>query len=165
MGEYESALSELEQALELSPNLESLSCEKTAALILLGRYDEAFRFLRSKCESLRGQLYLAMTLWAQGEHEEAQEIVSPVATGTGLEHRLLLAEWYAYRGEDENALQTIRVIIEQMQSECPGSEGCEDAFSLPYSPFLRTLRQSPNFQGWARELLETYNQQLNYYLG
>jgi len=164
-GECESALNEIDQALELSPNLEGLSYQKAEALILLGRYDEAFRFLRSKHESLRGQLYMAMTLWGRGDLEKAHQFARPVTTGPGLEHKLLLAEWYAYRGQDENALQTLRVILEQMQSDCPDDEACQDAALLPYSPFLWQLRQVPNFRGWASEVLETYSRQLRYYLG
>jgi len=91
--------------------------------------------------------------------------ISPAQQGHAQFARWSGAFARAYRGQDVNALQTIRVILEQMQSECPGVEACQDAASLPYSPFLWPLHQAPNFRGWANEVLETDRLQLRNFLG
>jgi TolB-like protein/DNA-binding winged helix-turn-helix (wHTH) protein/tetratricopeptide (TPR) repeat protein len=137
VGEWEAAIVELEKARELSPTLDTIDSDIASVQILRQRFDEALAAAARIPAGPERDRCVALAFRAPGQQAAADAALSRlVALVKAPDHDPVLdisiAEVYAYRGDQERALQWAQRALER-----GGNDWTRD--SMMQSPFLRSL--------------------------
>jgi TolB-like protein len=143
VGEWDEAIMELEKARELSPTLQRIDSDIARVQILRRRFDEALAAAaRISPGPLREQA-IALAFRAPGQQAAADAALSRLLALAGGPARnstleLSIAEVYAFRGDEEQALQWAARALQT------GGRSARD--EMMESPFLRTLHAHARWQ-------------------
>ena len=136
VGEWDDAIIELEKARELSPTLSRIDSDIARVQILRRRFDEAFAAAARIPPGPMREQVIALGFRAPGQQAAAEDALSrllALASGPDRDPSLhvAIAEVYAFRGDDEAALQWVERALQK--------GGWWTREEMIQSPFLRLL--------------------------
>jgi TolB-like protein/DNA-binding winged helix-turn-helix (wHTH) protein len=136
VGEWDEAITELEKARELSPTLHRIDSDIARVQILRRHFDEALAAAERLPPGPLREQAIALCFRAPGQQAAADAALSRLLALAGGADRsptldLAIAEVYAFRGDDEQALQWAERALQ--------TGGREARDEMMESPFLRSL--------------------------
>ncbi len=149
-GRHEEAMMQFEKLRSINPASDDWHMGKTIALIQLARYEEAGSLASDLSNPLERTLLQAIALWGQGENAQAAELIENNKTGDELDQLSTRAQWYAFTGQTDQALETLETISKQYKVECRGPSNtlCVRIGNIWWAPFLAGIRHMPRARAW-----------------
>lgn len=138
LGEWDEAITELEKARELSPTLNRIDSDIARLQLLRQRFDEGLAAVERIPAGLARDQAMALAHRAPGQKAAADAALArlvALASGTNRDPTVgvSIAEAYAFRGEEDEALKWVTRAMEQQVGRNWTRE------EVMQSPFLRTL--------------------------
>jgi TolB-like protein/DNA-binding winged helix-turn-helix (wHTH) protein/Tfp pilus assembly protein PilF len=138
-GRFDEAKIESSRAVELDPSRPN----DIAALVLLfnQRFDEALRLVKAWPESGKRTQYLAFAYHGLDRNADADAQLEKLIEMHGDDEPFLVAEVYAYRGENEEAFKWLQATTRLQPERRP--------LVTRFSPFLKPLHADARWDAWV----------------
>ena len=131
------------QLLSISPSFGWTRPFLGKTLLLLGKPEEALRYIEQEPDEIQRLLYLPVVLHALGRREESDEAIRAQISVFGDTAAVYVAQNYAYRGDKDRAMEWLERAYRQKD---PG------LIEIVGEPLLKGMADDPRYKAFLRKM-------------
>ena len=148
-GRLDEAKAEMIELQELNPAAGFVNDILSHVLILEGRFGEALELINDWPEGDERRQALALAYHGLGRKADADTALDALIESSQGDGRFRVAEVYAFRGDTDHAFEWLHAAIEGIRPEPWMQPGRQPVWTMPRSPFLRSLHSDPRWDEWV----------------
>ena len=153
-GEFDEALGVFYNAEKINPLGPVHKANIVKILVLQGEFVKAEQKLSQITPGADRQQAIALIQYALGQDEASRQALQALQAmakqSASVDQLLQIAEVFAFRGEEDRALDQIEAAYRQiMNQDRIAATKCESIQRFLNSPYLASLHQHPRFVAWA----------------